>query len=93
MLPVNTTLAMDAKGNLYGVTSDGGNSGCSCGVVYELSPLTGGEWSEKVLYAFQGGTDGAFPTGSLVVDAGGNVYGTTPDGGTNSAGTVFKIIP
>src|SRR6202451_243680 len=93
MLPVNTTLAMDAKGNLYGVTSDGGNSGCSCGVVYELSPLTGGGWSEKVLYAFQGGTDGAFPTGSLVVDAGGNVYGTTPDGGTNSAGTVFKIIP
>jgi uncharacterized repeat protein (TIGR03803 family) len=93
MLPLNTTLALDPKGNLYGVTVYGGNNDCSCGVVFELSPLTGGGWSEKVLYAFQGGTDGGFPTGSIVVDPGGNVYGTTPTGGVNSAGTVYKITP
>ena len=93
IMPLHTTLAMDAKGNLYGVTAQGGTTGCNCGVVYELSPSTGGGWSEKVLYAFQGGTDGAFPGGTIVVDAGGNVYGTTQAGGPNGAGTVYKIVP
>ena len=48
-------LAMDAAGNLYGTTNGGGTfascpSGGYCGVVYELSPVTGGGWTETVLY-------------------------------------------
>lgn len=95
MLPYGTTLAKDAKGSLYGVTAGGGNNNCSsgCGVVFELSPAAGGGWSEKVLYAFLGGDDGDYPSGSLVVDAAGNVYGATAAGGANNAGTVFKVTP
>jgi uncharacterized repeat protein (TIGR03803 family) len=93
--PIGTTLAFDSKGNLYGVTDQGGNNNCNfgCGVVFELSPVAGGGWNEKVLYAFQGGNDGESPSGSVVVDTAGNVYGTTAVGGTQNAGTVFKIAP
>jgi uncharacterized repeat protein (TIGR03803 family) len=44
-----------------------------------------------VLYNFQGGTDGDFPFAGLVRDAGGNLYGTTTEGGTSNFGTVFKV--
>jgi uncharacterized repeat protein (TIGR03803 family) len=93
--PIDTTLAFDSTGNLYGVTDQGGNNSCNfgCGIVFELSPVAGGGWSEKVLYAFQGGDDGESPSGSVVVDAAGNIYGTTAVGGTQNAGTVFKITP
>jgi len=95
MQPVDTTLAFDSKGNLYGVTDEGGNNSCNfgCGVVFELSPVAGSGWSEKILYAFQGGDDGEYPAGSVVVDAAGNVYGTTVAGGTQNAGTVFEVTP
>lgn len=47
-----------------------------------------------VLYAFQGGSDGAYPGGKLLVDAAGNVYGTTVDGGDRYGfGTVYKVDP
>ena len=48
--------------------------------------------TETVLYSFAGGTDGAHPAG-LVMDASGNLYGTTSGGGTSGLGTVFKITP
>jgi uncharacterized repeat protein (TIGR03803 family) len=93
--PQYGNLAMDAQGNLYGVTVEGGNGSCTygCGTVYELSPVAGGGWSEKVLYAFQGGADGEDPYGSVVVDAAGNVFGTTAYGGSQGVGTVFEITP
>jgi len=92
----------DKSGNLYGTTSEGGNGPCTsgkitlgCGTVYELSPpVTGSEWTETLLYQFQGGDDGNYPVGGLVFDASGNLYGTTEDGGTSgSAGTVFELSP
>ena len=43
------------------------------------------------LYSFQGGGDGFIPYGALAEDPSGNLYGTTAFGGSNSAGTVFKI--
>jgi uncharacterized repeat protein (TIGR03803 family) len=78
-------LLMDAAGNLYGTTSSGGTSGF--GTVFEVS-RTG---KEKVLYSFAGGTDGGGPYRGLVMDAAGNLYGTTGGGGTFGFGTVFVV--
>jgi uncharacterized repeat protein (TIGR03803 family) len=98
------SLIADAAGNLYGMTVEGGGSGCvnqvpvpGCGTVFEVTP----SGTETVLHSFTGGSDGAGPhaglsAGRLVADAAGNFYGTTPFGGTNvvcsgGCGTVFKI--
>jgi uncharacterized repeat protein (TIGR03803 family) len=96
-------LVFDAAGNLYGTTAQGGTDPCGplgCGTVFELSPMPGGGWTEKVLYSFGNGTDGAYPLyGALIFDAAGNLYGTTSSGGTHNCqgnggcGTVFKLTP
>jgi len=84
----NPCVVRDQSGNLYGTTLYGGTAGY--GLVYKLQ-TTG---QEKVLYNFTGGADGGNPSGSLALDAAGNLYGTTPYyGGTASAGVVFKIAP
>ena len=74
-----------SDGNFYGTTYDGGTNGC--GTVFKIS--TNGALTS--LYSFTGGNDGANPQAGLVQGSDGNFYGTTPDGGTNDAGTVFKI--
>jgi hypothetical protein len=57
------------------------------------------EWKEKVLYSFQGGTDGATPTGAVVFDKAGNLYGATGGGGAltcdgpGQCGTLYKLAP
>jgi uncharacterized repeat protein (TIGR03803 family) len=100
-------LIFDASGNLYGTTFGGGNSACTefsppgCGTVFELSPNSGSGWSETVLYAFAGGSDGAYPSGGLIFDNAGNLYGTTEAGGNNKplwcttdgCGVVFELSP
>src|SRR6266851_9463324 len=53
---------------------------------------------EKALYSFTGGSDGAFPQANVVLDAQGNIYGTTQGGGGSGCGgggcgTVFKLTP
>jgi uncharacterized repeat protein (TIGR03803 family) len=79
-------LVVDASGNLYGTTSQGGTS--NFGTVFKLD-ATG---KETVLYSFAGEpTDGADPMAGLVLDASGNFYGTTSQGGTSNIGTVFKL--
>jgi uncharacterized repeat protein (TIGR03803 family) len=89
---------LDAAGNLYGMTSSGGTY--REGTVFELSPTEGGSWTETVLHNFnENGTDGAFPTNAgLILDATGNLFGTTPNGGTYpcgrlGCGTVFELSP
>jgi uncharacterized repeat protein (TIGR03803 family) len=85
----------DSAGNLYGTTYAGGDQSCAdgCGVVYKLD--TAGR--ESVLHAFSGSpSDGALPVAPVVRDKAGNIYGTTPNGGSGSVcqygcGTVFKI--
>ncbi len=47
--------------------------------------------TEKVLYAFSGGSDGNQPYGGVVFDQAGNLYGTTQFGGTHAQGTVFRL--
>jgi uncharacterized repeat protein (TIGR03803 family) len=81
-------LVRDVAGNLYGTTYFGGAYGY--GVVFELSP--GSPWTETVLYSFTGGTDGAFPQSTLILDSLGNLYGTTLNGGSG-AGVVFGLAP
>jgi uncharacterized repeat protein (TIGR03803 family) len=68
-------------------------------VLFELTPSSGGTWSETVLYSFTGGTDGSDPNGGVIFDASGNLYGTTQFGGLSSCdaksgcGTVFQLTP
>jgi uncharacterized repeat protein (TIGR03803 family) len=88
-------LIVDASGNLYGETSQGGSgTGCSCGTVFELSPGKNGVWTEKVLHNFNNnGKDGFYPYQGLILDVSGNLYGTTYQGGTHRNGTVFELSP
>jgi len=75
----------DKLGNFYGTTLQGGAFGF--GTVYKLTP----SGSETVLHSFAGAPDGSTPHGGLILDHKGNLYGTTDDGGTSNAGTVFEI--
>jgi uncharacterized repeat protein (TIGR03803 family) len=83
-------LVFDQAGNLYGTTDKGGayNNG---GIAFKLTPNSDGEWTEQVLHNFGRGKDGYEPTGGLVLDADGNIYGSTGQGGTHGYGTVFEI--
>ncbi len=84
----NGALISDAAGNLYGTTEYGGTYGC--GVAFELTPESGGSWTEKVLHSFGDSTDGISPSqAGLIFDAAGNLYGTT----SNKQGTVFELTP
>jgi uncharacterized repeat protein (TIGR03803 family) len=89
---------MDSAGNLYGTTTYGGSGTCQygCGVVYELERQTGGGWKEKILHQFANdGIDGVNPFGKLVMDAAGNLYGTTFYGGRatcGGCGVVYELI-
>jgi uncharacterized repeat protein (TIGR03803 family) len=88
-------VVFDKKGNLYGTTPDGGSvNGCSCGVVYELSPAKGGQWKQTAIHTFTGGNDGSTGSlGLLLFDQAGNLYGLAELGGAHAAGTAFKLSP
>src|ERR1700761_7434980 len=81
------TLVRDEAGNLYGTTVGGGASGT--GTVFKI----GAGKKEIILHNFGavGSGDGNYPYAGLVLDAAGNVYGTTSEGGVYGAGTVFKV--
>jgi uncharacterized repeat protein (TIGR03803 family) len=87
-------LIIDAHGNLYGTTIQGG-APSSAGGVYELSPSGGGHWAETLLWTFCTGSciDGVAPEAPVIFDTHGNLYGTTSGGGTESAGIIFELLP
>jgi len=86
-------LVFDHAGNLYGTGSEGGKY--NGGVVFELSPPAAGQtgWTETILHAFKGGTDGAEPEAGVIFDGAGRLYGTTYEGGTGDNGTAFRLTP
>jgi uncharacterized repeat protein (TIGR03803 family) len=80
-------LISDSAGNFYGT-----EYGSSAGLVYELSPAAGGGWTQEILHAFTlNSTDGNMPVGGVILDAAGNLYGTTCAGGNNQYGTVYEL--
>jgi len=88
----------DAAGNLYGTTFAGGDvTACpshgGCGVVFKLAPNPDGTWTESVLHTFAGAPDGAVPEAGLILDATGNLYGTTFVGGDPTACPSFPGFP
>lgn len=92
-------IVLDSAGNLYGTTSLGGTD--NCGTVFELSG-SGGTWTEKILWNFTCGNDGAYPYTAVVFDSAGNLYGTasaggdqicTLNGGEAGCGTVYELSP
>lgn len=89
----NGGLLLDAKGNVYGTATFGGDAKCNssqyfsgCGVVFEVMPST---LTEKVMHTFTG-PDGANPFSGLLRDAAGNFFSTTVFGGASNFGTVFE---
>jgi uncharacterized repeat protein (TIGR03803 family) len=80
-------LIMDGSGNLYGTAKSGGAA--NDGTVFELAHGSG---TVTTLASFHG-TDGAEPVAGVIMDGGGNLYGTTYAGGAFQDGTVFKLAP
>jgi hypothetical protein len=93
-----STLTMDASGALYGNLYGAG--AYDYGAIFKLTPSAGG-WTYTSLHDFTGGADGAHPWGQVILDANGNVYGTTTAGGSTvgecyenlGCGVVFEITP
>jgi uncharacterized repeat protein (TIGR03803 family) len=86
-----SSLILDAAGNLYGTTLQGGSH--NVGAVFALTPKAGGGWVEKTLYSFKRTNDAQGPRGNLIFDTTGNLYGTAGGEGDPSAGTVYEITP
>ena len=106
---IPSEVAFDKQGNLYGITSKGGNVACrsnqmgACGTVYKLSPPVqpGDPWTRTTLHAFVGVQDGMFPSSSVLIGRAGSLFGTTSSGGdlncsingSKGCGVVYKIVP
>jgi uncharacterized repeat protein (TIGR03803 family) len=92
-------LVADGKGNLFGTTTYGGHTKTNCdsyfgcGVVFRFAA----DGTETILHRFSG-ADGAFPAARLGIDAAGDIFCTTSQGGVNcqsggGCGTVFELAP
>ena len=92
--PSSGNLIFDGEGNIYGTTIDGGPSctGAPCGVVYELMGSEN-SWTYAIVYSFTGGSDGDQPSGGVIFDARGNLYGETTYGGLYQYGNAYAITP
>ncbi len=86
-------VTLDAQGNLYGTAVTGGGGSCEggCGVVFKLTN-SGGTWTQSVIHTFTG-ADGSGPGSPVAFDKRGNLYGTTPTGGSDGQGVVYQLKP
>ncbi|MFZ0758422.1 MAG: choice-of-anchor tandem repeat GloVer-containing protein [Candidatus Sulfotelmatobacter sp.] len=84
------SLLRTQNGTLYGTTQAGGSAGA--GTIFRLTPPAAGgtAWTENILYNFTGGSDGGTPSGELILDKSGTLYGMTNQGGLGF-GTVFEL--
>jgi len=81
--------AFDNSGNFYGTTLTGGSG--DAGTIFEYSPATS---RLTTLYSFTGGADGSGPRGGMIMDASGNLYGTTvKTNGATGTGSLFRFNP
>jgi len=99
--PVGVTF--DSSGNLLGATAYGGAGPCTglavsgCGLIYQLSPVSGGSWQEKIIGNFTGAS--VINPNAIVLDNAGNLYGTSLFGGLKTCnsgqgcGTIYKLAP
>ena len=99
-LRVYAGVVFDGSGNLYGTTEQGGGNTCGethCGTVFKLTPTQSGHGKHTLLYAFPNPGDGSFPTGGVIIDKAGNLYGATVAGGiggcSGGCGVVYKLAP
>jgi uncharacterized repeat protein (TIGR03803 family) len=105
-----SSVILGPNGSLYGTTQNGGGTSCfyigvpppqGCGTVFQLTPpvVPGDAWTLTPLHSFQGGSDGEFPSGGVVLGPNGSLYGTTYAGGNpcpqnnEGCGTVFQLTP
>jgi hypothetical protein len=108
----SSTLTLDATGAIYGTTTTGGSQLCpqpdgslaGCGTVFKLTPPAPGQsnWTKTTLHAFNR-LDGDLPSGKLLIDSSGSLYGGTVAGGNVpcldgyghviGCGVIFKLIP
>ncbi len=84
-------VAVDKRGNVYGMTPTGGTNGL--GVVYVLRPRSSGGYAFRVIHTFTGGTDGSSGSAGRMVLRGGRIFGAATTGGANGTGTVFQLTP
>lgn len=85
-------VALDDVGNIYGIASGVGKQ-FGNGIVYKLTAPTGkGKYQENILWGFTG-VDGLYPSGGLIVDSEGDLYGVTSKGGSYGTGVVFEVTP
>lgn len=82
-------IALDQAGNLYCTRTRSGTKGD--GAIYQFNLGKNGLWKKKNLYSFLGGNDGTAP-GEILLDASGNIYGTTINRSGSNWGTVFKLL-
>ena len=95
--PIRTgSMVADSKGNLYGTTATGGNTGCTniywtgCGTVFKFSPQGNGQWTEQVLYVFPTGGPGvAAPAFSTSMPK--ETCSVSHRGGTYGYGVFYKL--
>jgi uncharacterized repeat protein (TIGR03803 family) len=81
-------VVFDRSGNLYAAAQAGG--AYSWGSIYKLTPRSPRPWSEILVHSFTNNPDGAVPSG-VSVDPGGNIFGTTSNGGASQMGIIFEI--
>ena len=92
-------VSFDSSGNLYGTTAGGGATceGDLCGTLFKLTQGTGGRWVYHPLYGFRKPEDGFSPSGGVVFDKAGNLYGTTELGGIgqcyDGCGVAYELTP
>ena len=86
LAPLTTyvNLVPASSGKFYGILSTGNINSCDlgCGTIFELSPNSDGSWNQATLHTFTG-ADGAWPAAGIIIDIGGNIFGTTYYGGSN----------
>jgi len=93
-----SNLIFDRHGNLYGTTVSGGTGGSGGnGTVYELTPGSGGKWTETVLHRFTLARAGTNPQAGVIFADGGRLFGTTSYGGNTACaagcGVVYELTP